>query len=482
MDKFYITTSSAYVNSKPHIGYAYELVFADVIARWNRLKGDDVFFVTGTDENAQKNAQAAKENNLPVRDFVDKNASFFVELTKILNITNDSFVRSTEKRHIKVAQDIFNYVYKKGDIYKGFYEGYYCLGCEAFLSENDLVNEKCVYHNKVPEFLKEESYFFRMSKYKDKILKLLNKNGFIKPERYRKEIYKRVVRDQLKDLSVSRFNKQWGITVPIDPNHKIYVWFDALLYYLSALDYPDGINYNKFWPADIQIIGKDILWFHAVIWPSILMAADIPLPKMLGVHGFITVEGQKMSKSIGNVIDPFDIIMKYGVDAVRYYLICEIPFGDDGDFSIRKFKERVNGELVKELGNLVSRSLKLTEKIKGKIEGKAELKFDLKKINKCMEKAELHHVLDEIFLFIKDMNRYINSREPWKLTGSELSNVVYNLCEGLRILSILLSAFLPGTSEKICSQLGLSLGSLKDCQFKKFEGKPKIGEHLFEMV
>ena len=479
MERFYVTVAIPYVNSKPHVGYLYELVCGDVLARWHGLKGEDVFFLAGTDENATKNAQAAKELGIPTRKFVDQNSKLFDDLTKAYNISNTNFIRTIDPKHIKIAQEIYTKAYEKGDIYKGYYEGYYCQGCEAFLTDKDLVSGKCPEHKTEPKWLKEENYFFKMSKYKDRILKLLA-NNFVVPDEKRREVYTRA-KEGLSDFSVSRYKQEWGIDVPFDKDHKIYVWYDALLCYISGIDYPNE-KFKKYWPADVQIIGKGINWFHSVIWSAILMSAELPLPKKIAVHGYLTSEGEKMSKSLGNVLDPIELALDYGVDQIRYYLLREIPFGQDGDFSTKKLKDRVNGELVKELGNLVSRSLKLTEKVKGKIEGKAELKIDLKQINKYMDKFELHHALNEIFIFIKHVNKYINDTEPWKLDGKELSNAVYNLCESLRIIAILLHPFIPNTSDKILNQLGVKLGSLNDCIFKKFEGKPKLGGHLFELI
>lgn len=481
MAKFYITTAIDYVNAPAHVGHAYEKICADVLARWHRLKEEDVFFLTGTDENAQKNEQAAKEAGIETKKFVDLNTKKFMELCKKLNLSNDDFIRTTEERHIKVAQLIFKKLYGKGEIYKGSYEGLYCVGCESFLTERDLIDGKCPEHNKAPELLKEEAYFFKLSKYKDKILKLL-KTKFVFPESRRKEILTRIEEEGLKDLCVSRTGLNWGIDTPINKKHKIYVWIDALSNYISALNYPNGENYKKYWPADVHLIGKGINWFHSVIWPAILLATGIKLPKLILVHGYLTVDGKKISKSLGNAIDPVQFIQKYGADAVRYFLVRNIPFGEDGDFSEEALKSRINGELVNELGNLVSRSLTLASKFKGKIEGKAEIKLDLKKINKLMDSFQLNNALEEIFGLVKNVNRYINENEPWKLKGKELGNVLYNLLESLRIISILISSFIPETSEKINKQLDTSSGLLKDCVFRKFEGKVKKGEHLFNRV
>lgn len=483
-NKFYITTAIYYVNAAPHIGHAYEKIIADTIARWHRLKGENVFFLTGTDENAQKNEQAAREQGIEVKKFVDKNSKKFEELCKKLNISNDDFIKTTEKRHVMVAQNIFKKVYDKGDIYKGFYEGYYCEGCEAFLTEKDLLDGKCPEHNKEPIWLKEESYFFKLSKYQEQILKLLKSKDFVIPESKKNEMISRLENEGLKDISVSRTKLDWGIDVPIDKNHKIYVWFDALINYISALGYPNGNKFKKYWPADVHLIGKGINWFHSVIWPGILFSANIKQPKNIVVHGYLTVNGQKIGKSLSNVIDPINLIEKYGVDSLRYFLIREIPFGEDGDFSENSLKNRINNELANDLGNLVSRSLTLVEKFKGKIQGKDELskKLNLKLINEYMDKFELHNALSEIWKFINEVNKYINDKKPWNLKGKELSNVLYNLLESLRIISILINPFMPETSEKINKQLGINKGKLKDYKFIKTKYKIKKGKHLFEKI
>lgn len=481
--KFYLTTAIDYVNSSPHLGHAYEKICSDVIARWHRLRNEDVFFLTGTDENAQKNVQAAKEAKVNTKDFVNKNVEVFKELCKKLSVSNDSFIRTTEKRHFKVSQDIFQKVYDKGDIYKGHYEGYYCSGCEAFLTEKNLVGGKCPEHGTKPEWLKEESYFFRMSKYSDQIEKLLSKKGFVLPDNRRIEMLNRVKEEGLKDISVSRINLEWGIPVPFDDKHKIYVWFDALINYVSGMDFPDGKNFKKFWPADVHIIGKGINWFHTVIWPSMLLSTGIQLPKRVFVHGYVNIKGQKMSKSLGKIVDPIELVDKYGADAIRYFLIRDIPFGGDGEFSEEALKARINGELLSDLGNLASRVLTLAEKCKT-YEGNPELekKLNFGKADKYMVNYELHNGLNEVWKFIRATNKYINEKEPWKLEGKELSNVLYNLLESLRIIAILIEPFIPETAAKINKQMGVKPGNIKDLKFRRFEGKIKKGEHLFKKV
>lgn len=468
-NKFYITTAIDYVNGAPHIGHAYEKILADVLARWNRLNNVDTFFLTGTDENAQKNAQAANEAGIKTEEFVNKNSTVFEKLCNLLDLTNNDFIKTTEERHVKVAQSIFQKIFDKGEIYKKSYSGLYCEGCEAFLAKRDLVNDKCLEHNKEPKIIEEENYFFKLSKYEKQILKLVSSEDFIVPEGFRKEIINRIKSDGLKDISVSRPGMDWGINTPIDDNHKIYVWIDALSNYISALDYPGGKKFNKYWPADIHVVGKGINWFHSVIWPAILMSAEIDIPKKILVHGYLTFNGQKISKSLGNAIDPITLIEKYNVDPLRYTLLKDIPFNQDGDFSEDSLKERVNNELANDLGNLVSRVLTLCEKyfngeLKKQSDDKLLEKLNLNKIEKYFSRFELHHALEEIWKFVRESNKYVNDKEPWK-NEEDREKVLYNLLEALRIISILVSSFMPGTSEKINNQLGVGIGFIDDIKF-----------------
>ena len=470
MKKFYITTAIDYVNGRPHIGHAYEKIIADVLARWHRIKGEDVFFLTGTDDNAQKNAEAAKEARKPIKQFVNDNAKIFQELCKVFNISNDYFIRTTEKRHIKFSQEIFSKSFKKGDIYKGKYEGYYCLGCEAFLTEKDLVDEKCPEHNKKPEWREEESYFFKLSKYKDKIISLVSSKDFIIPKDKKNEILARLKSEELKDLSVSRKNTEWGIITPIDKEHSIYVWYDALGNYVSALDYPKGKKFKKYWPADVHVIGKGINWFHSVIWPAILFSANITQPKRVLVHGYLTINGSKISKSLGNSIDPIELATKYPADSIRYVLLREVSLGDDGDFSEEALTSRHNNELANDLGNLVSRVLTLAEKNfskglkKSQVDKKLFSKLNIKKIDSLMENFEINNALSEVWKFINECNKHINQEKPWEMKGKELEKHIYSLLESIRILSILLSPFLPETSNKILKQLNQKPGNLKEAK------------------
>ncbi|MBI2507915.1 methionine--tRNA ligase [Candidatus Woesearchaeota archaeon] len=483
MAKYYITTAIDYVNAKPHLGHAYEKVIADVLARWQKLKGNDVFFLTGTDDNAQKNVLAAKEAGKEINRFVDENAKCFKELCEIYNVSYNYFIRTTESRHTKVVQSIFLKAHKTGDIYKGKYEGHYCVGCEAFLTEKELVNGKCPEHDKKPEWREEESYFFRLSKYKNKILKLVSSKGFIIPNEKKNEIISRLKSDGLKDLSVSRPTTEWGVKLPIDKSHSVYIWYDALINYISGIDYPEK-KFKKYWPADVQIIGKGINWFHSVIWSAMLYSARIKIPKKILVHGYLTIDGKKISKSLGNIIDPIELAKNYPVDAIRYFLIREIPFGQDGDFSEEALVRRLNDELANDMGNLVSRTLSLAEKnFKIVKKQKIELKFELKKIETLVDNFELDKALAEIFKFIQSCNQYINKNKVWELKNKRQEVKIYNLLEALRIISILISPFMPNTSEKINKQLNIKLGNLKDCKFGLIKVyKVKKGEILFKKI
>lgn len=475
-NKFYITTPIYYINAEPTIGSAYTTIIADVLAKWHKLKDEKVFFLTGTDENSIKTVKAAKEkgyNN--IQEYADNMAKKWKNVWKVLNINYDGFIRTTEQRHKKVVQDFFVKLYKKGDIYKGKYEGLYCEGCEAFLTEKDLVENKCPLHKTTPKKLVEENYFFKLSKYQDQILKYIEEHkDFILPKHRKNEVISFIKQQGLKDISISRENMEFGIEIPIDKKHKAWTWFDALLNYIS------GSEGN--WPAEVHLLAKDILRFHCVIWPGILMSAGYKLPKQLFIHGFLTINGQKMSKSLGNAIDPVYLANKYSTDALRYFLIREIRFGEDGDFSEAALKDRLNNELANDLGNLLTRTLSMVEKyFKGKIpEGKNELKFDINSIKEKMDGLNLTDALADIWKIVNETNRYINEKKPWESDKKE--KILYTVLDNLRIISILLYPFIPETAEKITKQLGLKkIGSLKDCK-PNLLGKGKInkGEMLFK--
>ena len=487
--KFYLTTAIPYVNANPHIGHTLEFVQTDVIARYRKLLGESVFLTTGADENSLKNVQAAEEAGIPTAELCRRNAETFKKLGLKIGLSFDSFLRSSIKEdHWTGVHKLWELCKRSGDIYKKKYRGLYCVGCETFYTESELVNGLCPEHKKKPDVVEEENYFFRLSKYQKRIEKLIETDALkIVPETRKNEVLS-FVKQGLEDFSISRSverAKVWGVPVPGDDSQIIYVWFDALNIYQTSVGFgKDEKLYKKWWPADLHVIGKGIIRFHAVYWPAILLSAKLALPKSILVHGYITVESQKISKSLGNAIDPFKLLEKYPSDALRYFLIKEIPVANDGDFSEKALVNRINGELVDDLGNLVYRVLSLAEKFKGKIEGKPELesRLNLEKIKNLMEDYKLNEALEEIWRFIRATNKYINENEPWRLKGKELGNVLYNLVESCRVISILISPFLPDTAKKINEQIGVRAGKIKDCKFGKFSGKLKKGAYLFKKI
>ena len=489
MVKFYITTPAYYPNNVPHLGHAYTTIITDALARWYRLSlGDkNVLFISGLDEHGEKIETTARDHKTQPQQFVDEMANKFEKTWQLLNISYNNFIRTSDKRHIKVVYDVYKKINASGDIYKGFYEDWYCVPCESFWTENQLTNNRCPDCNRDVKKLKEESYFFKLSKYQDKLLQLYKDNpNFISPASRKQEIINRI-KEGLRDLSISRKHVKWGIPIPGDEEFTIYCWIDALSFYLSVLNYPQGY-FKKFWPPDLQLMAKEILWFHAVILPALLMSAKIPLPKKIFAHGWLTVNGEKMSKSKGNFILPEEMVLKYGVDAFRYFLIREIPFGQDGDFSEDALKARLNNELNNGLGNLVSRVLTLAEKHfkevkKTTLDKSLADHFNLQNIEQLINKLELHNALAEIWTFVHAVNRYINEKKPWECKGEVLQKQLYTLLETLRILSIILQPFIPSTAEKITQQLGIKPGTLKDCTFGKIATyKVKKGQNLFTKV
>jgi methionyl-tRNA synthetase len=439
--KFYVTTAIDYVNAKPHIGHAFEKVLADALVRWHKQKGEKVFFLTGVDENAQKNVQAAYAVGIPVKEFVNKNAKLFEDLCKKLNVSYDKFIRTSAKEHSKVVHEILQKIIDNGDIYKGNYEGFYCSGCEGFITEKDLVNGKCPEHDKKPEFMKEEAYFFKLSKYRKDLIKIVK--DYVIPESRKKEILARL-EEGLNDLCISRKNCDWGIDFPGDKNYKVYVWIDALINYISGA--------KESWPADVHVIGKGINWFHSVIWPALLISAGYELPKTLLVHGYLISGGRKMSKSLGNTIDPLELLEKYNQDTVRYSLLKCSVF-DDSDFSEEILIERNNNELADKLGNLVSRVSALIEKYGAeKCENILLKKLNLKSIEKLIDNYEFDKALNEIFAFIDVCNEYVQSKKPWETKDKK---VLYELKESILKIAELLWPFIPESSEKITKCFGL---------------------------
>ena len=444
MKKFYITTSIAYTNAPPHIGFALELIQADVLARYHRLLGENTFFLTGTDEHGQKIEKAAKEAKKPPEEFTNKISEKFKELTKVLDISNDDFIRTTDKKkHWPTVENIWKELEKNGDIYKKKYKGLYCVGCEAFIKEKDLIDGKCSNHQKEPELIEEENYFFKLSKYSERVKNAIESNEInIVPARRKSEIIN-FIKEGIEDISISRSkeNLGWGIPVPGDKDQVIYVWFEALLNYL----YPKGR-----WPADVHCIGKDIFRFHALLWSAILFALNLPLPKNILVHGFITVDGQKMSKSLGNIVDPFKLVKKYGVDSVRYFFLREIPSTEDGDFTYEKFEERYNADLAKGLGNLVARILKLSEGVEFSNEKQDFVDQVREKYTKAFDGFKFNEVLILIWELISYCDKLIEEEKPWE-KGKE--KIIGDLLFLIDQVAKLLQPFLPETSEKILKQL-----------------------------
>ena len=471
--KFYVTTPIYYVNDVPHIGHAYTTIAADILARWHRMKGENVFFLTGLDEHGQKIEEAALEMGLTPQELVNSLAPKFKKTWENLNISNDDFIRTTEERHAKVVTEIIKRIYNNGDIYKGEYEGWYCVPCESFWTELQLVSGKCPECGRDVKKIKEETYFFKLSKYQQKLLDFYNQNPeFISPETRKNEMVNRV-KEGLKDISITRTTVKWAIPFPFNEDHYLYVWIEALINYISALDFPDGENFKTFWPPDVELIGKEINWFHSVVWPAMLFSARIEPPKKNFVHGWWTVDGKKMSKSLGNVIDPNKMIEKYGTDALRYYLFREVPFGQDGDFSENSLIRRYNTELADSLGNLVNRVLVLVEKnFEGFVPKPFETKVEklalniVKAFEDSMERFEFNNALNDIFFFVNELNKYVNEQKPWEIKDKEqLCGILYSLLEGLRIISILIYPFMPESAGKIMTQLGLE----KEFSFDKLK-------------
>ncbi len=481
--KFYITTAIAYTNSNPHLGFALELVEADALARYKRQKGYDVFFLTGTDEHGKKIADSAKKAGKEPKAFVDEVSEKFKELAKRLNISNDFFIRTSDQEvHYPVVLDVWKRLKDNGDIYENNYEGLYCSGCEAFLSLKELENGLCKIHKKEPEKISEKNYFFRLSKYADKVYEKLKNDEIKILPKFRKNEVLNLFSENIEDISFSRPKESvsWGIDVFDDPSQKIYVWADALVNYISGLGGFESERFKKYWPADVHLIGKDILRFHAIIWPAMLIALQIPLPKNIYVHGFITHNGEKMSKSLGNVVDPFDLLDNYPVDALRYYLLREIPSYDDGDFSDERFKERYD-DLANRLGNLVMRFSALAEKHKDKLKINFSKESDfLKDVivrnDIYFENFELNKALALIFDLIIHTDKLIEENRVWelvKLDEKRFSDVMNEIFVNIMNVAWLIYPFLPETGEKILRHFGLSIN--KDCwekeilNFKKME-------------
>lgn len=460
MGKYFVTTSIPYVNAEPHIGFAMELLYADVLARYARSRGDDVIFSTGTDEHGSKIAESAKAKDQSPKQYTDLISARFRELTKVLDVSNNRFVRTTDEAHEARAAEIWKRL--KDDVYKGKYEGWYCVGDEAYVTDTEAKANKgvCPAHNRPYEKLIEENYFFKLSKYSDAIRQAIKDGSFkIVPETRRNEILA-LIDEGLEDISISRPKDKisWGIPVPADKNQVMYVWFEALMNYITVLGYPEHDDFKQFWPANVQIIGKDILRFHAAIWPAMLLALGLPLPKQLYVHGFVTAEGKKMSKSLGNVINPFDAIKPYGVDAFRYYMLKHIPSYEDGDFSWERFDQAYNNELANELGNLVQRTLAMAARfLDGRVQNVPPAEHDISQYVIAMEECHFDRALETVWEQIRGLNQYIDEEKPWEVAKSKdlehLNEVIAYLVSSIREIADLLMPFLPQSAAKISDAL-----------------------------
>ena len=507
--KFYITTPIYYPSGKWHIGTCYTTIICDALARYKRMQGYDVFYLTGTDEHGQKIQKVAASNGVEVKKYIDGVVDELKRLWKLLDISYDKFIRTTDEEHEKAVQKIFNKLYEKGDIYKSAYEGWYCTPCEAFWTKTQLVDGKCPDCGREVELTKEESYFFRLSKYQDRIQKLIEDDKeFLQPVTRQNEMLNNFIKPGLQDLCVSRTSFDWGIKVPFDAKHVIYVWIDALTNYITALGYTGDNDelFKKYWPADVHMMGKEIIRFHSIIWPAILMALDLPLPKKVYGHGWLMFNNDKMSKSKGNIVDPFILCERYGVDALRYYMLREVPFGQDGNFTNEIFLKLRNSDLANDLGNLVSR---VTAMVSQYFDGVIPAPTDSQEVDRqlidmaekmyptvtsFMDEMRAPEALETIFKVIQRANKYIDECTPWILAKTDegkerLKTVLYNLCESIRMSAVILQPFLTQTPSKIFAKLGIGedMGLTGFDSLQKFGAKIdglKVdkGEQLFQRI
>ena len=503
---FYITTPIYYPSGNPHIGHCYTTVACDSIARYRRMQGYDVMFLTGTDEHGLKIEQKAAEKGVTPKEYVDEIVKTFKGLWKFKNISYDRYIRTTDDYHIETVQKIFKELYDKGYIYKGEYKGKYCTPCESFWTESQLIDGKCPECGREVTEAKEEAYFFKMSSFADRIEKLLTETDYLLPKTRAVYLVNNFIKPGLEDLCVSRTTFKWGIPVTFDDKHVVYVWIDALSNYISALGFwnEQYNDFDKFWPADVHMVAKDIMRFHAIIWPAMLMALDLPLPKHLAVHGWITFNGQKMSKSLGNVVDPFILGERYGADAIRYHILREMALGADSSFSNEIMINRINSDLANGLGNLVSRTVAMADKYFGgtlpadreagdfDAELIAEAKGLVAKVDEFMDKTQINNALAEIFKVVSRANKYIDETAPWVLGKDEskkarLATVLYNLLETIRIVSTLLSNFMPTTMPKVWEQIGAAESDITYENAGKFGVLPAdvtvhTGELIFPII
>ena len=489
MEKYYISTAIAYASAKPHIGNTYEIVLADAIARYKRLTGYDVYFQTGTDEHGEKIELKAKESNMTPQEFVDEKASEVKKIWDVMNTSYDKFVRTTNPEHKKIVSQIFKKLYDQKDIYKGTYEGLYCTPCESFWTESQLVDGKCPDCGREVKKASEEAYFLKLSNYTDRLVEYINSNNFICPESRKNEIVNNFIKPGLQDLCVSRTSFKWGVPVEFDTKHVVYVWIDALSNYITFLGYsPDGNHseeFKKYWPADVHLIGKDILRFHTIYWPIMLMALDLPLPKKVFGHPWMLFGDDKMSKSKGNIVYADDLVNRFGVDAVRYYMLHEMPYASDGTFTYELLIERINSDLANILGNLVNRTISMSHKYFDGIVRNPKVEEDIDKelkevvintfdkVEESMNDLKIVDALDHVFEIFRRSNKYIDETTPWILAKDEtkkerLETVLYNLLEAIRCGAVLLQAFLPETAKKIFEELNTDVKTIES--IKTFDG------------